>query len=333
MNGDIVEKIEKAGLVGRGGACYPTARKWREIRSIESDKKYVICNASEGEIGLFKDIHILEHHPDEVVRGMELAMDYLNTNKAFFNINENYYRKVGFRLREAVKHHGHRGHTFQFFIEEPSYIGGEETALLNAIEGKRTEPRHKPPYPSVFGLFGKPTLINNVETFFNVALVDNGTYEGRRFYSISGPVNNGGVHHMPEDWEIEKVLRESGNYPDFEFFVQLGGSASGLVMNQEQIKTQKMVGAGGLEVYPVDTDPKDLLMRWIGFYQEESCGKCTPCRMGSFALKEIVESSDELKWDEIFKILEVTKETSFCGLGRSISEPINSYYSNIINRK
>ncbi len=333
MNDDIVEKIEQAGLIGRGGAGYPTAKKWRDIKSVQSDKKYVICNASEGEIGLFKDIHILENHPEEVVHGMELALDYLETNKAFFNINRNYYERIGPMLREVVQHHNYHNHDFQFFIEEPSYIGGEETALLNAIEGKRTEPRQKPPFPSVFGLFGRPTLINNVETFFNVALVDKNEYKGDRFYCISGPVNSPGVYHLPADWDIAKVLRETGNYPDFEFFVQLGGSASGLVFNQEQANTQKMVGAGGLEIYPKDTAPKDLLLRWLYFYQRESCGKCAPCRMGTYALKEIIEESTEIPWDEIFKVLEVTKETSFCGLGKSVNEPIESYYSNVIKEQ
>lgn len=333
MSDDIIKKIERAGLTGRGGAGYPTAQKWREVKASESDKKYVICNASEGEIGLFKDIFILENHPEKVVKGMKIALDYLGSKKSFFNINRNYYEKVGDRITEIVKEYNNQGYRFQPFIEEPSYIGGEETALLNAIEGKRTEPRQKPPYPSVSGLFSRPTLINNVETFYNVSLVDEDCYEGKRFYSISGPINRGGVHHLPSDWSIEKILKETGNFPEFDFFVQIGGSASGVIYNREQIVSQTVSGAGGIEIYGTDAKPRDVLLRWFNFYQQESCGKCTPCREGSYALREIIERNEDVPWNDIFKILESTKETSFCGLGKSISEPIYSYYSNILNQK
>lgn len=330
MENDIIVKIEKAGLVGRGGAGYPTAAKWQGVKKEIGEKKYVVCNASEGELGLFKDLHILKHYPEQVVKGIILALDYLNAKDAFFNLNKKYYRQIKFKLTPIIKKYNQKGYNIQIFSEEPSYIGGEETALLNAIEGKRTEPRLKPPYPSSFGLFGKPTIINNVETLYNVACVNDGVFDNKRFNSLSGKIKNRGVYHLPADWSIEKILKETGNYPDFDFFVQISGSASGLVYNKEQIKDQKMVGAGGLEVYDIKIKPQKIISRWLEFYQKESCGKCAPCRMGSFQLLNLIRSNKDIPWNELFEILEATKETSFCALGRSISEPIYSYYSNVL---
>ena len=332
MNNKLIAKIEKAGLVGRGGAEYPTAKKWEEVKSAASGPKYVICNASEGELGLFKDLYILKKYPEQVFKGMVLALDYLGAKDAFLNINKKYYFRMGPNLSKITKKHNRRGYNIKIFPEEPSYIGGEETALLNAIENKRTEPRLKPPYPSSSGLFGKPTLINNVETFYNVACVDDNAFSNNRFYSISGKVKNSGVYHLSANLTVEEILKKTGNYPNFEFFVQIGGSASGPVYNQKQIKKEKMVGAGGLEVYDKKTDPKKIILRWVGFYQKESCGKCPPCRMGTYQLYDLIKSCRKVPWEKIFEILETTEETSFCALGKSVSMPINSYYANVFKK-
>ena len=190
MDNDIVEKIEKAGLTGRGGAGYPTAKKWQEVAKAVGDKKFVVCNASEGETGLFKDIHILTNYPDMVVKGMVLALDHLHAKDAYFNLNKRYYRLIRSKLEPIIKEYNDKGYNIKIFVEEPSYIGGEETALLNGIEGKRTEPRSKPPYPSQAGLYAKPTLINNVETLYNIACVADGTYDKKRFYCLSGKFKN-----------------------------------------------------------------------------------------------------------------------------------------------
>jgi NADH:ubiquinone oxidoreductase subunit F (NADH-binding) len=333
MTRNILAKIEKAGLIGRGGAEYPTAKKWREVKQVQGKKKYVVCNASEGEIGLFKDLYILKNYPEQVIKGMVLALDYLGVKDGYINLNKGYYKKIGAKLSRVINSYNRQGHNIKFFIEDPSYIGGEETALLNAIEGKRVEPRLKPPYPSRVGLFGCPTLINNVETFYDIALVNEGTFDKKRFYAISGKIKNVGVYHLPADWSLEKTLKETGNYPVFDFFVQAGGSASGLVLNKEQIKTQKMIGAGGLEVYDKKTNPKTLLLRWFNFYQVESCGKCTPCRLGTFQLRYLLKKKTQVSWSQVFDLLAVTEETSFCALGRSISSPIRSYYTNVLKKQ
>lgn len=333
MNNDIIEKIEKAGLVGRGGGGYSTAKKWREVAKAAGNKKYVIVNASEGETGLFKDIHILTNYPDMVLKGVILALDCLRAKDAFFNLNKRYYRLLRLKLEPLINEYNDKGYNIKIFVEEPSYIGGEETALLNAIEGKRTEPRSKPPYPSIAGLYAKPTLINNVETLYNVARVAEGAYDKKRFYCLSGKLKNKGVHHLPDDWSVEKILKETGNYPGFEFFVQIGGGASGTVCDQGQIKDRLATGAGAIEVFEKKkTDPRKLILRWLEFYQEESCGKCTPCRAGTYQLYEMVKANHEIPWPEMFEILETMEATSFCALGRSVIEPIRSYYSNVLKK-
>lgn len=332
MADTILEKIEKAGLVGRGGAEYPTAKKWHDVGQAQGKPKYVICNASEGEIGLFKDLYILKQYPEHVMRGMVLGLQFLKAKDAFLNINKCYYRQVGSNIEAIIKPYNDDGYSIRMFIKEPCYIGGEETALLNAIEGRRVEPRLKPPYPSVSGLYEKPTLINNVETFYNVARVEEGTFVDDRFYSILGDVENGGVYQLPADLTIEEILRLTGNYPPVPFFVQVGGSASGSVYNQKQVTTETMTGAGGLEVYEETRDPKAVLLRWLEFYERESCGKCSPCRMGTVQLYRIVKHSRTVPWEDMFPILETMEKTSFCALGRSVSVPILTYYNNVISK-
>ena len=190
---NLITKIKKAKLVGRGGACFPVATKWEAVKKAKGHAKgragkpkYVICNASEGELGVFKDFYILNKHLDDVGKGMVLAMDYLKTKEAYFNLNQDYYKKLIHKLDKVLLPYEKKGYRFKIYEEKPSYIGGEETALLNAIEGKRLEPRRKPPYPVDVGLFGKPTIVNNVETFFNVAKVAKGKFEPKRFYCLSG---------------------------------------------------------------------------------------------------------------------------------------------------
>jgi len=333
MKNSFLAKMEKAGLVGRGGAEYPTAKKWLEVKQASGSPKYVICNASEGELGLFKDLYILKNYPEKVVQGMVLALDYLKSKQAFFSINQKYYRQLRPKLIKLVRKYNRQGYNIQFFPKEPSYIGGEETALLNAIEGKRTEPRLKPPYPSSAGLFGKPTLINNVETFYNIACLKDNTFIDNRFYSVSGKVKNKGVYFLPADLTIEQILKRTDNYPDFEFFIQAGGSAAGLVFNSKQIKKQKMAGAGGLEVYDKKTNAKKVILRWLEFYQQESCGKCGPCRMGTFQLYDLIKRRKNIPWKELFEIFESTEQTSFCALGKSVSLPIMSYYKNVFKKQ
>lgn len=328
---NIIAKIEQAGLVGRGGAEFPTARKWQSVKDAPGKTKYVICNASEGELGLFKDIFVLENHLEEVMAGMALAMKTISAEKAYFNLNENYHQKIKRNLEKLIKKYRKQGLEFEVFVEEPSYIGGEETALLEAIEGQRTQPRLKPPYPSEAGLFNAPTLINNVETFYNVALVALDQYEDSRFCCLTVDRERIGVYRQPADWSLEKILKETGNYPDYDFFVQVGGSASGPVYHQKQLKSNKLSGAGSLEVYRASTKPQALLSQWFEFYANESCGKCTPCRQGTFNLWQLINKK-KIDWKKILEIVETMEKTSFCGLGKSIGVPVRSYLKNVVKK-
>lgn len=325
----LIEKIEEAGLVGRGGAEFPTHLKWNFVKKAKGSKKYVICNSSEGEMGCFKDEFILKYYIDKVFKGMRLAMDYLETKYGYFNINDDYYFIFKKSIHEKVDEYKGLGHTIKIYEEHPSYIGGEETTLLNAIEGKRVQPRLKPPYPSEKGLFGMPTLVHNVETLFDVCLVNEGKYTHKRFFSIKGPVKNPGVYHFPEDWSIEKVLQETDNIPLFDYFAQIGGSASGPVFHMDQLKNEKMTGAGSIEIYRMNTPPREMLLKWFEFYSHQSCGKCTPCRDGTYQLEKMVKENKEIPWKEIDEILEVM-ETAFCALGKSVPIAVESYRKNVL---
>lgn len=326
---NLLEKIKEAGLVGRGGAGFPSHIKWKAVKEAKSDIKYVICNASEGELGIFKDFYILENYPEKVFGGMMLAMEFIGTKIGYININENYYNRLQKKIDQILSDCEKKGYKIHLFKEHPSYPGGEETALLNAIEGKRLTPRLKPPYPTDSGLFGKPSLIHNVETLYNIENVANGTYENKRFYSLSGLVKNKGVFCLPADFSAKQVLEATDNLPDFDYFIQLGGSASGPCINSLQAETEKVSGAGSIEIYRTDTPIRALFLRWFKFYNEQSCGKCTPCREGTHQLHKLIKNNEEIPWKEIDPILEVLAETSFCALGRSVPVPIYSYVKNI----
>jgi len=330
---NLIEKIKDAKLVGRGGAEFPTATKWEMTKKAKGHPKYVICNASEGELAVFKDLYILKNFSEDVVKGMVLAMDFLKTKEAYFNINESYFKKVINKLHPILLKYEKKGYRFTIYKEEPSYIGGEETALLNAIEMKRIEPRMKPPFPVEAGLFSKPTLIHNVETLFNVAKVAEGKFKPKRFYSISGKVRHPGVYYLDDSLTVNQVLEATKNLPKFDFFAQIGGGASGLVINQTQANAQKMIGAGSLQVFPTTIKPRKMLMDWFKFYAKQSCGKCTPCREGSYQLWQLVKNHKEVHWDKIMPIVEAMGKTSFCALGKSIIIPVKSYLTNVLNKK
>jgi len=336
---NILNKIKKANLVGRGGGCFPTAVKWEMVGKAAGDKKYVICNASEGEPGVKKDGYILENFGDKVIDGMKIAMGFLSANniknkksndvKSYIFINHKYYKKLGKKLNKIFI--SDKKYKIELFIKPTGsgYIGGEETSLLNAMEGKRVEPRMRPPFPTTNGLQGCPTLINNVETFYNVSLVVNDEFRKNRFYTISGDCLNSGVYELPDDWTIEKILKETGNYPKFNFFVQVGGDASGEVLNSKQLN-KPADGVGSITVYDAKKyKPEEILKKWISFFVNESCGQCTPCREGVYRLNEII-SSGNLDWELIEELLNNLDEASFCGLGSAVPVPIRSYRRNVL---
>ncbi|MEA3463785.1 MAG: NADH-ubiquinone oxidoreductase-F iron-sulfur binding region domain-containing protein [Patescibacteria group bacterium] len=327
MNINIISKIKKAGLVGRGGACFPAATKWGMVKKAAGDKKYIICNASEGEPGVKKDGYILEHYPERVIDGIKVAIDFLGAKKGIIYINYKYYKKFAKKLKKLIGNS-----PIELFIKPISsgYIGGEETSAINAIEGKLVEPKLQPSFPTTNGLWGCPTLVNNVETFYDISKIQAGEYENKRFYTVSGDCLWAGVYELPEDWTIEKVLKQTKNMPKFAFFAQIGGNASGEVLNDKQLKRQ-VSGAGSITVYSIKKcRPKKLITGWLNFFLNESCGQCAPCREGIYRLIEIIKSPKP-NWQLFNDLLNNLDETSFCGLGRAAPVPIRSYVRNVLN--
>jgi NADH:ubiquinone oxidoreductase subunit F (NADH-binding) len=328
---DIIEALKKANIVGRGGAEYPAHLKWTAVRDAQAKPKYVICNVSEREPGVFKDFHILATHPERVFAALRLAMDTVGATEAVLNLNATYEKRFKQTLDALIAAAKKDGYAIRIFEEAPSYIGGEETALLNAIEGKRCEPRLKPPFPTEKGLNGLPTLIHNVETLYDIDRVAKGDYEGNRFYSISGAVPNVGVYRFPASMTVMEILRETKNEPDQPFFAQVGGGASGTVFNRKQLETEKAGGAGAIIVHLENEDPRTLLLDWLRFFHKESCGKCTPCREGTYQLVAMMEKSKRIPWKKMQPIFDVLEKTAFCALGRSVPIPVLSYYKNVLN--
>jgi NADH:ubiquinone oxidoreductase subunit F (NADH-binding) len=330
---DIIEGLKKANIIGRGGAEYPAHLKWTAVKDAPGTPKYVICNVSEREPGVFKDYHILAKEPEKVFAGMKLAMQTVGATEGIFNLNMSYEKKFKKTFDSLLKKANDEGFKMRIYEELESYIGGEETALLNAIEGKRCEPRSKPPYPTLEGLYGKPTLIHNVETLYDAACVAEGKYEGNRFYSVSGAVDNIGVYHLPASLTVLDVLTKTKNIPKEPFFAQVGGGASGIVLNSEQLKTEKVRGTGAIIVHLLSEDPRELLLSWLTFFQRESCGKCTPCREGTYQLVRLLEDSKEIPWKKMQPIFDVLEKTAFCGLGRAVPLPVLSYYKNVLSQR
>lgn len=333
----LLDQLEAAGVVGRGGAAFPTHLKLKRLKELNVPIGYVVCNASEGELGVKKDAYILKHFPDKVVAGMIAAMDFLETKEAYFNINKHYYDLYGPKLKTITDQvNQEQGKLFHFYIEEPSYIGGETGALLNSIEGKRAQPRLSPPSASIVGIHNKPVLLNNVETYFDIARVVEGIFKPTRYVTMTGSIINPGVFCVNRDLTVIQTLEQTHNTPSFDFFIQVGGSASGEVISRSQANTHLLTGCGAIEVFPANAQSRDVLMRWFEFYFKESCGKCTPCREGTHQLYtklKQLQSEEPIPWDSIHAIITTMKATSFCDLGKSLSIPVESYMKNILGVK
>ena len=338
---NIIDKIEAAALVGRGGASFSVAKKWQAVKTALKTKKiaYIIINGAEGEPGVKKDEHVLKHFAEDLINGVYLADKFLGTEKVqqiYFFLNLEYFKKYSSVIENILKTKKYTslGKKIKFIIkgERLTYISGEESALLNLIEGKKIEPRLKPPYPTQAGLFSAPTLINNIETFYNVSLVDSNRFKHERLYTINGAVRHRGVFSLPAELTIEEVLKKTNNIPDFKFFVQCGGEAAGEVLRSDQLN-RPVEGAGSIMVYDFKkTDKQKLIKYWLNFYHEQSCGNCTICREGTYRLWELINKKDYDK--KLFcELISGLEETSFCGLGRSLPTPIKSYYLNILQAK
>lgn len=315
---DIIAELKNKNLLGRGGAAFPVWLKWETVKNAKADKKYIVVNASEGEPGVFKDEDILKRHLKEVVEGIKIALETINNSSAYIYLRKDYYQKFRKNLEKIIG-----DLPIKLFKKPGGYLAGEETAICEAIEGKRPEPRIKPPFPAQAGIWGCPTLINNIETFYWVAKIAKGEYQNHRFYSISGDVKNRGVFEFPIDYSIAQILKESGNWPDFDFFVQSGGGASGEILLPEELN-QSLKGIGAIIVFNRQkTNIRSLMRKWAEFFLEGNCDKCVPCREGVYRIFEMLKKTkiDKKTLDDLFFVLE---ETSFCALGKAVAAPFKS---------
>lgn len=325
---DLIEKIKDSGLTGRGGAGFLTGQKWEMVKNATGNKKFVIANGSEGEPGVAKDSFILENYLEEAIGGIKLAIKTIKAKEAYIVLKHELFKKYAAKIREIVK-----SEKIKIFPKVGGYLSGEESTMLETIEGKkRIEPREKPPYPTENGLWGHPTLINNIETFYSVYLIEKNKYKRERFYTISGETESSGVYFLPEDWPLEKILHKTRNFPQGDFFVQVGGGASGKIFIKEELD-QKACGMGAIVIYDQKkTDPKALLKKWLDFYWEENCGKCVPCREGVYRLRELLNQA-EVDWELVKEICLVLREASLCPLGKIVAAPIESLIAKVIKNK
>jgi NADH-quinone oxidoreductase subunit F len=359
----VIKELQISGLRGRGGGGFPTGKKWELTRASVSEKKYIICNADEGDPGAFMDRSVLEGDPHSVLEGMMIAGYAIGADEAYIYCRAEYPKAVA-RLRLAIsqaKKHGLLGDnvfdgkfSFNIKVKEGAgaFVCGEETALIASIEGRRGMPRFRPPFPAQKGLWGKPTSINNVETFANVPwIILNGgaayaaygtdDSKGTKVFAMAGKVKRTGLVEVPMGISINDVIFKicGGIVNDKKFkAVQMGGPSGGCIpaslgetlIDYQQInKTGAIMGSGGMVVMDETTCMVDVAKFFLAFTQAESCGKCTFCRIGTKRMLEILERITEGKGKEedlvtLDKLGEQIKIASLCGLGQTAPNPVLS---------
>lgn len=320
----IIKEIEKYNILGRSGCCFPTAVKWAAVKREKASPKYIICNGSEGEPGNKKDGYILRHYPEYAVEGVKQALKTINNSLAFIYLRKDYYRKFKRKLKKLSK-----GYPITVFKKRGGYLAGEETVICEIMEGRKGEPRIRPPFPAQAGLQGCPTLVNNLETFYCVGKIAKKEYENERFYTLLGDIKNKGVFKLNKEDTIKEILKKTDNYPAFDFFVQAGGGAMGEILLPKELN-KKINGIGSLIIFNKKrTDPFKLMKNWASFFLAENCDKCTPCREGMYRINEII-SSKKLDKKSLQDIFFVMQKTSFCPLGRNAYRPFETLIKKII---
>ena len=360
---EVIEEIKKSGLRGRGGAGFPTGKKWEACRRAKGDIKYVICNADEGDPGAYMDRSLLEGNPHSILEGMLIGAYAIGASEGFIYVRDEYplaVENVTIAINQA-KEYGLLGKNilgsgFNFEIKinrgAGAFVCGEETALMASIEGRKGEPRQRPPFPAQKGLWGKPTNINNVETWANVPLIISkgadwysriGTdkSKGTKIFSLVGKINNTGLVEIPIGMTLREIIYEiGGGIPGNKKFkaVQTGGPSGGCIpkelldlpVDYETLtKAGSIMGSGGMIVMDEDTCMVDVAKYFLNFLREESCGKCLSCREGIQRMYEIVTDISEGKGKEgdielLEKLANVVKDASMCGLGQTGANPVLS---------
>jgi len=357
---EVIEEVKAAGLRGRGGAGFPCGLKWELAKKAKGDEKFLICNADEGEVGTFKDRYVLQYDPFSVIEGLIIAAYAIGAEKAYIYLRAEYhYLHDGLtKAINQVKEKGLLEHLdIQIREGAGSYICGEESALMNSIEGKRGEARYRPPFPPTSGLFEKPTIINNVETLMNVPhIILNGSKwysklgteksKGTKLFSVSGDVERPGVYEMEMGCELRELIVDLAGAEEIKM-VQIGGS-TGVIIPYGMIDTplsfESVLGSGAVTVFNESRDVIDFMYHTMEFLAEESCGKCTPCREGTEVMVEVLgRLVNGESVDEDIHILEelsnVMMLSSMCGLGQTAPVPVldtlkyfRAAYENRINQ-
>ncbi len=357
----VIEEIRISGLRGRGGAGFPTGLKWGFARKSEGDKKYIVCNADEGDPGAFMDRSVLEGDPHAVIEGMLIAAYAIGSDEGYIYVRAEYPLAIK-RLEIAIDQaHRHNllgsdimgsGFSFDIHIKEGAgaFVCGEETALMASIEGKRGMPRLRPPFPAESGLWGKPTNINNVETLANVpaiirmggskyARIGTEKSKGTKVFALAGKIKRGGMVEVPMGMTLREVIFDIGGgiKEDKKFkAVQLGGPSGGCLPESlldtpvdydSLVATGAIMGSGGMVVMDETTCMVDVAKFFLSFTQSESCGKCTFCRIGTKRMLEILERITEGRGrmediDELEELAAKIKVTSLCGLGQTAPNPV-----------
>ena len=377
---EVINEVLASGLRGRGGGGFPTGRKWQFAYNSVSDQKYVVCNGDEGDPGAFMDRSILEGNPYAVIEGMMIAGYAIGASEGYFYVRAEYPIAVN-RLRNAIKQMNEvgilgenilgTGFSFQAHIRlgAGAFVCGEETALLNSIEGKRGMPRPRPPFPAVKGLWGEPTIVNNVETLACVPyILREGAAEfascgtekskGTKVFALGGKVNNVGLVEIPMGTTLRELIYDiGGGIPDGKTFkaIQTGGPSGGCLTAQaldepidfdNLVAKGSMMGSGGAIVMDEDNCMVDVAKFYMEFICDESCGKCTPCRVGTRRMLEILTKITEGKGtladlDKLVEISELIKTGSLCALGQTAANPVIStmthfrdeYIAHVVDKK
>jgi bidirectional [NiFe] hydrogenase diaphorase subunit len=358
---DVIDEVTKSGLRGRGGAGYPTGVKWQLVGKQDNDTKYVVCNADEGDPGAFMDRSVLEGDPHRVLEGMAIAGYAVGANQGYLYVRGEYALAIS-RLQAAIKQAEKEGvlgarcldSNFRFQLEirigAGAFVCGEETALINSIEGGRGEPRPRPPYPPEKGLWQKPTLINNVETFANIApIITNGgewfaaigtqKSKGTKVFAVAGKTALSGLVEVAMGTPVRQIVEvmaggiAGGGKVKA---IQTGGPSGGCVPErlldvvvdyESLVSVGSMMGSGGLIVMDETTSMVDVARYFMEFCMDESCGKCVPCRTGTVQMHELLKKFCESKATEedlvlLKKLADLLRATSLCGLGQSAPNPV-----------
>ena len=360
---DVINEITESGLRGRGGGGYPTGLKWGTVAKASGDMKYVICNGDEGDPGAFMDRSVLESDPQRVVEGMAIAAYAVGASKGYIYVRAEYPLAVS-RLQACLRDARRRGllgsnicnTPFNFDVEvrlgAGAFVCGEETALIASIEGRRGTPKPRPPYPAVSGLWGKPTLINNVETFANIAPIirrgakwfssmGSARSKGTKVFALTGKIQNTGLVEVPMGISLRQIIEGiGGGVPDGHKFkaVQTGGPSGGCIPEElldlnisydALIGVGSMMGSGGMIVMDDTSCMVNVARFFVEFCMSESCGKCIPCRAGTAQMYTLLTRicTGQGTMDDLNLLIELCgtiKETSLCGLGQTAPNPVLS---------